>query len=258
MTEEQTQKELVDKVLQACESKDIKKINSLIKLIDFHSFYHKSNISAQQIFAKACLRGNLDIIETLIPLTRLYKDDNNSVMNYAFERLIQSNDEKHYPIITHLMNRPKLQANRCRDFFSAVSWGLKFAARRDNANLFKVLLNFNQTKKNNTWFFESLGIYTYACEHKNEANVIRYIFTEPLLVNYVNEQMGFLRACEYKNIKVLEFFIFEYNIEKNVVFTDPNADTYKEAIRMFNLRDLNGDLNINLPQNKDLSKKTKV
>jgi hypothetical protein len=257
MDQGQIQNELLEQALQACDTNNIDKTKSLVKLIDFNSSYHKNYYSAEQIFTKACLSGSLDMVEALIDLTRHSKEDNN-VLNYAFERLIKSNDEKNYHIITHLMNRPKLQANRSRKFLSVVNWGLKFSAQNDNANLFKLLLNFNQTRKNNTWFFESLGIYNYAYENNHEGNIIKYIFTEPLLVDYVNPHTGFLRACQYEHIKALQFFIFEYKIKKNEVFTDPNDDTYQTAIQMFELRDLNENLNNKLPQNQYMSKKTKV
>lgn len=88
---------------------------------------------------------------------------------------------------------------------------------------------------------------------------MKYICTEPQLALNVSPQLGFIIACRHKNLAVLKYFIFEYNIEKPIGFDDPNRDEYcEEATRMFELREINKQLNIDLQSNLEISKKVKV
>lgn len=254
------QKELVEKILQACDNGDIKEVKSLFGMIDLNSTYHVLNSSPVIIYNHACLTFNLDVIEALIEIPQQH-DYDNSVMHNAFESLINSNNINSHKILTYLLTEPKLKKNRIKTkgFNSVLHASLKSAAQNDDVEVFKLLLNLEHPKQNNLWFFESIRVFHYACSHNNDGNIMRYIHNEPQLDDYAEPILGFRAACYYKNLKVLQYFIFEYGIEKTEGI-EVSIKEYKceEANRMFELRDLNSQLNTNLTFNQDTSKKNKV
>lgn len=250
--------DLLGKIFQACYNGDLKTINLSIPKLDLNSDYYQENDSARRIFKHACLSGNLEIVEAFLHIP-ISHDKDNSTMYYAFEALLDSNNIKTHHVITYLMNEPKLHLNRLDGFYSILDWSIKAAAQRDDLPLFKLLLNLEYPENHNTWVLKGQRLFDNACSPKNNADVIRYIYTEPLLKDIADPLMGFSAACHYQCFKALEFFIFEYKIEKTkdieIIIQQSNS---KDAYRMFESRQLNNQLKIDLQLNQELPKKVKI
>lgn len=261
MVSSKDEKVLVNQVLLACTQGDLAKLKSLMNIIDIDFYQSENRDIAKKIYKQACLSNNLDIVEELIYLTN--GDENISFIKDIFEYLIDSKKQEYYPIISYLVNEPKLELMRApldkiSFFYGSVNFQLELAGRNDNLPLVKALLNTNEPLKRNKWVFNTTKFFKIACENNN-IEVLKYLYTEPKFQDILNPLLGLMEACRADNSKAVQFILFDYKIEKTKELEDYlKKSGNKNIIQMIEKRDLNNELNNELEYNTQISKTLKV
>jgi hypothetical protein len=249
------EKELVNKIIQACDIGDIGQVKSLMANISLNSIYHQKNQTARKIFKQACSSGYLEIVDDLLYLATGNKN-RKPMLNEAFKDLIVNNNPNCYPIISFLINTPKLEGDRNDDFYSNLEWGVEDAAKSDNLPLVKALMNLEDKTVDHNYIFsiQYMSILNNAC-HNNNIEVFKYIYDYRQSKDNLEPAYGLWKACVNKNINVLQFLIFEKNIEKNEEI-EHYIELYDcpEAKIMFDARELNKELS----SNTTITKKNKI
>lgn len=257
MNTNKIQKELVKKIIQACESFDLDKVKELTLQLSFNNEYHVVTESFKNIFQNACLSGDLHIIEYLMSLPDFHRGINRiNIITQTLDVLLEYDEPKNYPAISYILNEPTLR--RAGGFKSSLDWNLRMTAQNDKLALFQVLLNLGSSERNNKYILSDSKFNEKACQHK-EFRILRYMYTTPELKDAVNLESGFKDACYWNNPELLSFLIFECKIEKTPeikIFME--QDYYEDADRMFKLRELNEQINTELENNPNNSKKLKV
>lgn len=255
MSENKIQKGLVKKAIQACETGNLDKVKELISQVSLDGEYNKETESAKKLFQSACFSGNLELVKFFIETPYLCEHTNSiNIICQTFDVLMENHEQKIYPIISYLINEPKLQ--RASAFESSLVWYLRDAAKFDNLPLFKVLLNTEHTEKKS--FLSDTKLWENACQHE-EFKIIKYIYTTPELKDSFSSELGFKDACYWNNPNLLSFLIFDYKIENSDEIKRFLAqDYYEDAERMFKLREVNEQLINELSSNQDQTKKPKI
>ena len=105
-----------------------------------------------------------------------------------------------------------------------------------------------------------------ACKN-DDLEVIKFLLTSPELKEHADihakSDSGFIWACKNGYLEVIKCLIIDMNIEKtNYIekYLTENKDnkTVKQAIELFNTRDLHHQLNENIKDNKEKVKKVKI
>jgi len=127
---------------------------------------------------------------------------------------------------------------------------------------------------NDNDYYKSCGsvklnrVFCQACS-KGDLNEIKYILTEPELEKKIdihrNNDVAFLWALAGLKIKIIKYFIFEYNIDMTDSITAQLKDEgliskeiSTEIKQMFELRELNDSLKKDLEQKEIKVKKNKI
>jgi len=259
MTEEQIQKDLLDKFFQACDSGDLTQVKEVMGSINLKHPFHLKNQSARKFFVSACLSGNLNIVKELAHLAISCKSKK-PIITEALNHLIKYNQSKIYPVISYLINDDIFEEKRQESFELTLNSGLKEAAQQDNLPLFKALINLDDDKVDHYYIFSIgyISLLTNSCANNN-VEVFKYIYNYRQIKDPKDVAYGLYQACNHKNINILKFLIFEKRIEKNedVQYT---IDLYigEEATKLFNIRDLNEQLNGELISKEIAIKKNKI
>lgn len=90
-----------------------------------------------------------------------------------------------------------------------------------------------------------------ACK-KDNIEVVKFLLFSPRIQDHVEihtqGDAGFRLAIAQESLNVLKYFIFDLNIQRTVHIEQHLKDNpNSEAIRLFELRSLNNDLNTDLP-----------
>lgn len=255
MTDEEIQKKQFNDFFKLCDSADLEQIKELMSNINLKSQFHQKNQSYRRFYSYACLSGNLDIVDELAPLAISCKSKK-PIINEALTYLIDHNQQKSYSVISYLINTPKLEPVRSDEFYSILEQGVEDAAKADNLSLFKALMNLEDKAVDHNYIFsiQYMSILNNAC-YNNNIEVFKYIYDYRQLKNNHEPEYGFWKACVNKNMNILQFLIFEKNIERN----EDNENTMKtfdcpEARNMFDARELSKEL----PSNSTITKKNKI
>lgn len=257
MNHNDLQKDLIITLLKAIEIGDLNQVREGMIHIDLNNSYHIEKQSARLIFMMACMSGNINIVDELTYLTS-YESDK-SILNDAFNVLVADNNPKKHSIISYLVNSPKLASKRNGDFNSYLHVNLLSAASNDDLPLFKSLINLEAGNDNHKSIFSiHFDLLGNACVNNN-IEVFKYVYDYYQSLFSDTDAYGFQEACENKNTNILEFLIFEKNIELS---KDIRADIqlYKceEATKIFETRELKKQLTGELPVNQEVSTKVKL
>src|SRR5574343_2070294 len=115
-----------------------------------------------------------------------------------------------------------------------------------NLDIVKYLLTSHDLRDH----VNNIIIYNYgfmlACTN-GHLEIVKYLLTSPELKEHANihtsNDEGFKNACISNHIDVIKFLIFDMDIEKtNTVKKILKYDKYKEIENMFNMRELNKQL----------------
>lgn len=104
--------------------------------------------------------------------------------------------------------------------------------------------------------------FRIACRN-GHLEVARYLATSPELKEHsiinTDEDYAFKWAEYNKHYHIIKFLIFELNIERSTAIENYlNAEKCEEIKQMFAIRDLNAELQKNLPDNANQSQKLKI
>jgi hypothetical protein len=255
MNEEQIQQELFDDFFRACDNADLIGIKDVMSKINLKSTFHQKNQSSRKFFIYACLSGNLDIVDEIATLA-LSCRSKKPIINEAFKFLIESHNEKTYPIISYLTNHPKFKNKHDDNFDYTFFNSLKDAAKNDDLNLFKALIDLNHSNKDHYYLFSIgyISLINNVCSNNN-IEIFKYIYDYRLVIDPRDIEFGFSQACNHCNTNILNFLIFDKKIPKTERINE-SIEIYKciEAEKMFQARELQGELN----SNKLTIKKNKI
>lgn len=252
---EKSQNDLFEEALKACEVGDL---NLVMKLVQGIKFEVKANEvvddKAYEIFVRACMHGQLDIVKELIN-----NPYSNEYMNKEFilnESLIESSYIRNVDIISYLINEPNL--NRHNNFNDKCYLASLNAAREGHIDTLEALLNLEFLDKSNRSILENGRILEYAC-NAEQYNVIEYIYNKPELQEYFNKDNCFKYVCIKQNFNLLRFFVLNLKVEKTQSICDFLINNeYREIDNLFKLRKVNQELNYELGSNNTITKKNKI
>ena len=258
MTEE---KKVIDKIIKVCGKGDLEGTKLLIKEANIDFSQDKNLNTAKRIYKTACFSANLSLIDELMYLTDCHKPT--SFIKSIVTDLIDSKQTKYYPVISYLVNEPKLEAKRSppervSEFYGSLNFQIEMAASKDNLPLMKSLLNTHEPEKRNKWIFNTNSLFKILCR-SNSIEIFQYLYSEPKFKNVLNPLVGLVEACRVENKKALQFLIFDYKIEKS-----EEIETYlrktgnKDILKMLEVRDLNEELTSELQPNCDTIKRIKL
>lgn len=258
MTDE---KKLVDKIIKVCGKGDLEATKLLMTEINI-DFSHKNyRKTAEKIYKAACFSANLNLVDELIYLTD--GNEHTSFIKSILTDLVGSKQKQYYPIISYLVNEPRLEPkrsppDRISEFYGNLNNQIQWAATCDNLPLLKALLNTHEPDKRNKWAFNTNSLFKTIC-HFNNIEIMKYLYTEPKFKSLLNPLIGFMEACKAENSDAIQFFIFDYKIEKN-----EQAEAYlkktgnRDILKLLEIRDLNKELNNELQHNSDINKRIKL
>jgi hypothetical protein len=257
MNDIELQQDLIIQVLKSIEIGDLNQVRENMININLNSTYNIEKQTARIIFMMACMSGNVDIVDELTYLTS-YENDK-SILNDTFNVLVAENNPKKHSVISYLVNSPKLASKRNDDFNSFLHVNLLSAACNDDLPLFKALINLEVGNDNHKSIFSIHFILLGNACADNNIDVFNYIYDYYLSLFNDTQSYGFDEACENKNINILEFLIFEKNIELSKdVRADIKLYNCEEASKMFETRELSKQLTGELPVNEESTKKVKL
>jgi ankyrin repeat protein len=106
------------------------------------------------------------------------------------------------------------------------------------------------------------NIFLYSAYDNNRLEVVKYLLSSPEVVKkpdiHLNEDETFIYCTKYKLYDIVNYLIFDLNIEKTEYIKTYLTNNPDEKINSwFNLRDLNKELNESLNTN-ELQKKPKL
>jgi hypothetical protein len=261
MIENNDQKKLIKQVLNACNTGDLAKIKSLMAKINIDFSLPQHRETAKNIYKQACFSGHLNIVDELIYLTD--GDAKNSFIKSIFEDLVDIKKSQYYPVISYLVNEPKLEVKRSppgvvSEFYGNLNLQIHYAAINDNLPLVKALLNTHEPEKRNKWVFTTSKLFKEACKTGN-SEVMKYLYSEPNFKNILNPLLGLIEACRAENKDVIQFIIFDYRIKlTEEVSSYLKKSGNKHLISMIEKRELSEQLNTELNHNSEISKKLKI
>jgi ankyrin repeat protein len=109
------------------------------------------------------------------------------------------------------------------------------------------------------------NIFLYSAYDNNKIEVIKYLLGSPEVLNkpdiHINKDETFIDCTKYKLYDIVNYLIFDFNIEKTEYISTYLKNNPDEKINSwFDLRDLNKSLNaeLNSDSNKESNKKPKL
>jgi ankyrin repeat protein len=109
------------------------------------------------------------------------------------------------------------------------------------------------------------NIFLYSAYDNHKIEVIKYLLDSPDILNkpdiHINKDETFIDCTKYKLYDIVNYLIFEFNIEKTEYISTYLKNNPDEKVNSwFSLRDLNKNLHdkLNSNSNKDNTKKPKL
>lgn len=151
-------------------------------------------------------------------------------------------------------------------FSHVFNTAVSISSSNDNLDAIRYFINSDALISSETVNYIDIGSNTslvqFACKHNN-ADILHYLITSPSVKNKLNIHENndelFIYVCQNNYIKVAQYLIFEQHINKT-----ENIDNYFKKFpnntieKMFELRDLNESLAIELGAEKVLTRKSKL
>jgi ankyrin repeat protein len=226
---------------------------------DFYSKIHKfTKKQINESLLDACIDGDLDKVKFLLTSPELR---HNADIHYKEDKpLHQACEHNQLHIIQYLLSSPELKEHS--DIHSKNDWTLNIACNEGHFEIVRYLLTSPDLKEHSNIKRHSLE---YAIQMGN-IDIVDYLLNSPDLKEPVNihihEDSIFIKACEFGDMKTLQYLIYDLNIDRtddiNKYLEDPNGNLVNEAKNMFELRELNKQLNNSLPDNNEITKKPKL
>lgn len=236
--------------------------SKLYKNLDFtkwkNTLFNINSIDDELIFG--CGNGKLDIVKYVLTSPELSKHANIHYENEA--ALTMACSHGHIEIIDYLLNSTELEDHSSHDIFK-----LEIITKAVYDGQLSVIEYFLNHPKFESQAIKSFNNHTLSiAAGQGRLNIIKYILNNPQLKDFsdihVHKDCPFRSACTNEEIDVIKYFIFDLNIEKSIHINNW-LSSKKDAItleieQMFNIRDLNQNLNNELSLNKNIKNKVKL
>ena len=244
-----SQNDLHTELLQACGKGDLDLIKYLISSEDI-SNNPKIKHNKWEAIKLATSLGQIEVVKYFL------EDIQNEYPNIVFNVSCQYGQLE---ILEYLFHTSEFKSDKR----NLSLLGSSIAASKGHTNLLKYFLTFSE-------FIDSGEIKKYkydelfvtGCE-KGHVNVIDYLLDNEDFLRNVNisdmAYWGFYKACENNQMNILQYFIFEKNMEFNQHIKDYLTEKNRNDIKaLFNKRELSKQLTSDLPNNQTISKKIKL
>lgn len=255
---------LTDVLEDACEKNDIEMVKYILsskKIVHQPSLNGRREFRATEKTAISicCTNGHLEILDLMLTLPdiEIRVKDLFYQLNSGFLAACQ---EGELDIVKYLTSSPNLKRHANPNYNNGE--GLCLACREGHLNIVKYLLTspdikekLSVTARKNSPLLEA-----YTNEHYQ---TVKYLLISPDLIEHADPHSNgdtlFYHVLNSDNPEMLKFLIFDLNIEKTKEITRI-LETYNdvEVNNLFELRELNKELNQNLSSNDINIKKAKI
>lgn len=206
-------------------------------------------------FSLACKNSDNIIVDLLLNSSEFKLNADINCDNG--EPLIKAAENDDLDMIKYLTTHPKFIINRAIPDDSV----LFSACLKGNIEIIDYFYTQPNLKKHFDFLTGCNNLLMIASEH-GQLEVAKYLLNSPKLKEEISDsdiEKAFKKACYKKQFNIIEYFIFDSNIEKT-----PSIESYLEhngyftVQSLFEKRDLNKELNNSLNQNNPLMKKAKL
>lgn len=211
------------------------------------------SIPYQPCFIAACSKGNLEVIDYIINTKHipfnLFRHLN---LNNAFFIASENNQIK---IIDYLSNHQQLKDNETKGY--SPNLYLHTAVMQGHKEMVEYLLLSRKTPIICDIHSDDDRALIYSFTY-NHLDIAKFLLLSEKIEEHSNihtqKDSIFKFLCELNDPKYLEFIIFELNIDKTDEIEKLLQEPQHQFIeKMFDIRDLNSNLNINLSGKKKVS-----
>jgi ankyrin repeat protein len=168
-------------------------------------------------------------------------------------------EEGRFDEIKYLLSSPELLGKV--NIHENDDYALALACEFGHIDIAKYLLTSSDLKEHSNIEERGNSILQTACEN-NDLTVLKLLFDNSEIKKYANYELMFHSAMHDENIEIAQYMIFELNIERDQNTIDYIANykkSFSEKIEnMFAMRELNKNLNQELPLNIENKKKPKL
>jgi ankyrin repeat protein len=248
--------------LKACKDGDFEKIKYLLtspELEDHANIDVYESESDFNGYLYACKNGRLDIVRYLLTSPELKYHQSIHSTNRADETgLYIASKYGHVDIVDYLLASPELKEH-C-NIHNDDYWALSLACENGHINVIKYLFNSPHLKNYNVQK-DGNELLHLACEH-GHTEIARFLLTRSDLKDTADLDKALFVSCWSEKIEIAQYLIFDLNIPRN---SDTMADLLKyhtpfaeKLESLFNARELNKELSVELPSSINNTKKVKI
>lgn len=209
----------------------------------------------------ACEEGDLNKVRLL--LTNSGYEYHANIHYQENAPLHQACEHNHLHIVQYLLTSPELKKHA--DIHSRNDWALTLACNEGHFEMVKYLLASPDLKEHSNITVDQL-YYAIKLEHYD---IVDYLLISPDLKKNptlnMDEDYIFKQTCEYADMKTMQYLIYDLDIKKTKELnkyleksTGRPGRLVSEAKKMFELRDINKQLNKDLLDNQEFKKKPKI
>ncbi len=262
------------------------------ELYERYKDFEKKDLEAH--FSQACISGDIEKIKFLLTSDKLKKN-----INIHFDDdhgFIMACENGQLETVKYLLTSPDLKEHA--DIHACLDWGLSMACRSGNLEIVKYLLTSPDLKDHahihaddDQALFQAfldghLHVIKYlltspdlkdhatiypndhlrAATSKGYIHILDFLFNSPELKENLSPHQSndivFNTACKKQNLEVLNYLIFDLNIDISpyieYYFNDEQSDFADKVKNLFEMRELNKSLSEDLSSNQNIKPKTKL
>jgi hypothetical protein len=209
-----------------------------------------SEIELLREFENACLDGNLILINQLLTVYNVSKAKKfTEYQNHGIDLICSNN---HLDILKSLLTIPELKEHLdLSSFYEKLDSFLFIACGNKSYEVMKYLLTSSDLEKQANLNTHSHYVINQLCIF-GDLEMIKYVLSSPELTKHAdihaNSDTPFKTIISKERLDIMEFLIFEMNIEKTESikeFLSPGMPFHKKVDGLFNVRELEKELSKN-------------
>ncbi len=221
----------------------------------YKRFNKLEDFEIDEEFTNACYDGDLDVVQYLLKTPEFEINIIQECINHGFFKACQNGK---LSVVRYLLTDPDLYENA--NIHASEDNGLNWACSEGHLELVKYLLTSPELKEHAN--IHAPNIFMRACSD-GHVEVVRYLLTSSDLKENANihegNDAGFKGAFLNKKLDIIQFLVFDMNIDKTKEIENFLAEYSNEQVEnMFILRELNENLEKELPSDKINTKRMKV